>query len=605
MLARRFALPPVNEAMYEPRQIPNAAKDMGGTVLIRPPRETWMQMLGEMVQMVNEAVRRRASSVRDAAKPLSLEYMADRLDIDDPLLSYLAVSKTEGWMQGFITATTWTTWHQHFRWDSLNPALDLTHHHGDDDDDPKAKAKAAERPPPVYDADGSLAIELQAELRAGDPEEGVVWPRVAELSLLGALGCGRWLVELLLEELESEGSPYRYIVTQATDGSIPFYERMGFVRVGAVIVHAPDPANGGGGGGGGGGSPGSASGGAAAAGGEGGAGKKRKSTGGGAAPKPQWVSSGHTEYRSMRSPEEEPEIVSDVCARLGVAVDDFLFLNAQAPGAKHPKLKADSALRRDAKYLVPTPPDTAGAAAEAKASHDVWHVVDEDKAFKRVAEEVEMDPRELLAMNKHRPELKGLQVSSELIGGTRLLVKPSQYRFDEYCHWTFADDDQTKGEPSYMMARRLKPIAERKSTPEASSTLAVSRANLLVEERPPVTPSGKRAAFIQALEDAKLAKERRRQEWEDSAWVVVAEDLPFKRQAELLGMDAKLLRDLNAARLKGLQLSSLLKKDTWLQIKSLDELGTFPAEEEDERKQAHAMVNRVVQIDGEDDYEFW
>ena len=33
--------------------------------------------------MVNEAVRRRASTVRDASKPLSLEYMGDRLDVDD------------------------------------------------------------------------------------------------------------------------------------------------------------------------------------------------------------------------------------------------------------------------------------------------------------------------------------------------------------------------------------------------------------------------------------------------------------------------------------------------------------------------------------------
>lgn len=58
MLARRFALPPVNEASYEPRQIPNAKRDMEGTVLIRPARETWLKMLGEMVQMVNEGARR-------------------------------------------------------------------------------------------------------------------------------------------------------------------------------------------------------------------------------------------------------------------------------------------------------------------------------------------------------------------------------------------------------------------------------------------------------------------------------------------------------------------------------------------------------------------
>ena len=39
--------------------------------------------------MVNEAVRRRAASIRDASKPLSLEYMGDRLDVDDPLYTEL------------------------------------------------------------------------------------------------------------------------------------------------------------------------------------------------------------------------------------------------------------------------------------------------------------------------------------------------------------------------------------------------------------------------------------------------------------------------------------------------------------------------------------
>ena len=80
MLARRFALPPVHEASYEPRQIPNAPRDMSGTALFRPPREMWLTLLGEMVQMVNEAVRRRAATARDASKPLSLEVRCARLE---------------------------------------------------------------------------------------------------------------------------------------------------------------------------------------------------------------------------------------------------------------------------------------------------------------------------------------------------------------------------------------------------------------------------------------------------------------------------------------------------------------------------------------------
>ena len=103
MLARRFALPAIWEASYEQREVPQANKDMEGSVIFRPARDDWMKHLGEMVQMTNEAVRRqavRAGSAKDAAKPLSLEYMADRLDIDDPLFGYMAATRDEGWLQG-------------------------------------------------------------------------------------------------------------------------------------------------------------------------------------------------------------------------------------------------------------------------------------------------------------------------------------------------------------------------------------------------------------------------------------------------------------------------------------------------------------------------
>ena len=33
-------------------------------------------------------------------KPLALEYMADRLDTDDPLRGYMIRTKREGWLQG-------------------------------------------------------------------------------------------------------------------------------------------------------------------------------------------------------------------------------------------------------------------------------------------------------------------------------------------------------------------------------------------------------------------------------------------------------------------------------------------------------------------------
>jgi hypothetical protein len=43
-----------------------------------------------------------------------------------------------------------------------------------------------------FDEDGSLAAELENTVHGGDPYvEGVVYPRIAEVSLLGGLGCGK------------------------------------------------------------------------------------------------------------------------------------------------------------------------------------------------------------------------------------------------------------------------------------------------------------------------------------------------------------------------------------------------------------------------------
>ena len=56
------------------------------------------------------------------------------------------------------------------------------------------------------DVSGDLAAGLEAEPRWGDPVQvGVVFPRVAEVSLLGGLGCGAWLLELVMQELKAKG----------------------------------------------------------------------------------------------------------------------------------------------------------------------------------------------------------------------------------------------------------------------------------------------------------------------------------------------------------------------------------------------------------------
>lgn len=197
-------------------------------------RDVLQESMAEMLLLCNEVMRRNklkfsradpdsATISKLASKPLSLEYMADRLDVDDPLHAYLVRTSTGGMLQGFITLTTFTNWQSSFEWNSSHPRA----------------FEYGAKPDAVIDMDGSLAHALQQTIRCGDVyNEGIVWPRIAEISLLGALGCGRMLVELAIEMLEglpaTECSNYDYVVLQATENSVKFYEKMGFVRVGAV-----------------------------------------------------------------------------------------------------------------------------------------------------------------------------------------------------------------------------------------------------------------------------------------------------------------------------------------------------------------------------------
>ncbi|KAL1519508.1 hypothetical protein AB1Y20_023024 [Prymnesium parvum] len=465
MLARRFSLPPVHEALYEPRLIPNAERDMSGTVLVRPSRETWMQMLGEMVQVTNEAVRRRAGCKRDESKPLSLEYMADRMDIDDPLFGYLAVTREEGWLQGYVTVTSFTTWCRTLRWDSLNPCLNL-HDHDEYDEGGQGAGQNTFSTPRCrqckVDDDGSLSMELQAELHAGDPDnEGIVWPRIAELALLGALGCGRWLVELIIDGLETEQSPYRFIVTHATEGSIAFYERLGFVRVGAIaeIASLPEANT---------------------------EGTRKKHKGGqktASMAERKEVYSAHTWYVAGVS-----ETCASVAAAHGLDIFDVVWLNRR----HYPELKATDVLTVGTRLQLPLSQSPEQLRANSEAMRQKWYTVTEESTLRKVAQVVGVDQLVLLDLNKHR--IKGLAKSSILKKGTLLLIAGSTTEFEEYCHWTFPDDHST-AEPSYMMARKLRPPSER-APPSPTSTLARSQL-LLVDERPPIKPSGKRAQYLQ------------------------------------------------------------------------------------------------------------
>ena len=153
-----------------------------------------------------------------------MEFIQERMETDDPMRGYLIrTNDDDRYLQGFIWYTTFTSWTHYFRWDSLAPDAGLTN--------------SAEKHSVRWDQDGVLAGELELQFRSGDPRhEGVIWPKVAEISLMGALSCGELLMQLVLEEMEAAHT-FDYAVVQATESSAAFYDKMGFVRVGALAKY--------------------------------------------------------------------------------------------------------------------------------------------------------------------------------------------------------------------------------------------------------------------------------------------------------------------------------------------------------------------------------
>jgi hypothetical protein len=166
------------------------------------------------------------NSTKPFHAPLSRDYIRDRVDIDDPLNGFQIRHKTGGWLQGFILWTNFTAWTYYFRWDSLDAAS-------------RVPSEAATSSPSTatsnnVDVDGSLTAELEAQPRSGDPlEGGIIFEGVAEVALVGGLGCGEYALRMALDDIRARKT-YKYVVLQATESSKSFYERFGFVRVGAV-----------------------------------------------------------------------------------------------------------------------------------------------------------------------------------------------------------------------------------------------------------------------------------------------------------------------------------------------------------------------------------
>ena len=585
-LARRHALPPAQEPQYEMQDVPRCERSLAGACVQKVVnRDAWVRALPELLMVCNEASVRHQlrakrsgkgaasspgsranastevcvespstngddASAEDApkvaeeqekrrsgsgqmvlpihsGKPLSFEYIADRLDLDDPMHGYIVRDKATGWIQGFVTVTTFTTWQQWFRFDSLADEAGLLmfdqegkgkealHEMGLHlTDDPAHDAAALnwwnQR---IVDADGSLAKALNVELRDGDVNsEGVIWPRVAELSLLGALGCGSWLVQLIIEELEQPDSPYNYIVLQATENSVPFYESQGFVRVGAVARYMDNSGNAV--------SPVAAAGKGKALGGHTAA-SMQVPHGGGSTVQDGSVSSPYMLHTVRVGETPTVKAVADV---YGLQAREVVFFNRRAhPGLVDGKTKleegavlripvfADGVDPLGQKVPEFSSPFRAGE-TRSWVSYDgkpgelsqskLWYTARDNETPMKIAKKLGVDTHMLCEVNRstyptihkrsplqkgtilrvpgHRPCVPGVSVEdaknrdevlTQWIGVDEQVVDKNLGPVMCYRHWAFSDDPVQLTHASYMMVRPLRK-RKAKERPRADSKLA-------------------------------------------------------------------------------------------------------------------------------------
>lgn len=308
---------------------------------------------------------------------------------------------------------------------------------------------------------------------------------------------------------------YDYVVLQATDNSISFYESMGFVRVGAVVtddakdVDSSSSAST---------SSSSASASSSSASSQldnsrgrnrrGGSGNSNGDGSGGtveaeAVPddspeKPNAVAQSldivcsPTVSYAVNKPGDTPH---DVARKCNVDVWDVVFLNQD----RYPDIAPRSRLLAGTVLRVPAPPSEleAGKAAPAKPPANVqWYTAKENDTPRMIAKMFGVGCLELVDANKHR--LEGLLSNSRLREGTRVQVSDFDSVPDAqvrpYAHWSFPDDQFEEPEPSYMMARRL--VRRRGSSThkqrhvEASLAIPITTfepPNLLLEA-PPMSP---------------------------------------------------------------------------------------------------------------------
>jgi hypothetical protein len=244
------------------------------------------------------------------------------------------------------------------------------------------------------------------------------------------------LINIIIEQLEcskaTSKANYDYVVLQATDNSISFYESMGFVRVGAVMLDETD------------GKP-----------------CARKSVNEEPEENP-FVTSKVVSYNVTHG-----ETLTRIAAKFGVDVWDIIFLNQDILGEAQPSSKP----KLNTLLLIP---------GKEALDNDIavptgliqWHVAKENDTPRTIAKTFNVSCHDIVYGNKGR--LPGLISSSRLKEGTRIKVSHfdiPENEFRAYAHWSFPDSKYEDPEPSYMMVRKLnrRKAKERDHRPVAAS----------------------------------------------------------------------------------------------------------------------------------------
>ena len=255
---------------------------------------------------------------------------------------------------------------------------------------------------------------------------------------------------------ESEKINYDYVVLQATDNSVPFYESMGFTRVGAITLDESEAS------------------------GE----NKEKEEKEKEVPIASSLSPSPSPSPSNTPPPPPPpqplpplksEIVTsatikyettkfderplDMAKQFNCDVWDIIFLNRPL----YPGLIPSSRLQIGTELFVPDVKTQMKNCDAFTTTKQAFYTASDNETPKMIGEKLQIDWRELVRNNKARHP--GLLFYSKLQEGT--LLKLSGDEYIPYCHWSFPEDNLESASPSYMMARRLNRVKRTDSNTSA------------------------------------------------------------------------------------------------------------------------------------------